>query len=113
MGSPTDEYLQRDRLVHSTLKSINLGGLETKFEQTIDTDFNDDDFVNVSGHTNKRATHTGEIQISSTAPSDRVGFYQGNKKVGELYFTEDPMRVVELDGSFKQYANKLKKKLGI
>ena len=141
MSSPTDGYLQRDRLVRLALKEFNLGGLETKFEDTTDDDFDDNDFVDVSEYVGKEKTDEadfadidadedigedtsismrglyhrkiGEAQILSTFPPNRVGFYQGNKKIGELYFTEDPMRVVELDNSFKQYADELRKKLGI
>lgn len=118
MGSPTDDYLQRDRLVRSALNGLNLGGLETKFEQTIDDDFDDADFVDVGEYLRKEGISappagTGTVHICSTIPPDHVGFYQGDTKVGELYFTEDPMRVVELDNSFRQYADELKKKLGI
>lgn len=116
MGWPTDEYLQSDELVRSALKTVNLGGLEARFEQTIDDDFDDADFVDVGEYLGREKTSpplTGEVVILSTIPPDHVGFYQGKKKVGELYFMEDPMRVVELDSSFKQYADELRKKLGI
>ncbi|HLD79348.1 MAG TPA: hypothetical protein VJA18_02215 [Candidatus Nanoarchaeia archaeon] len=89
MGSPTDEYLQRSELLHKALGKVNLDNLETRIEPlSID----------------------GEMVL---APSGCLGFYQGNKKVGELYFTEDPIRLVELESSFKQYADELRKKLGI
>jgi len=131
MGSPTDEYLQKDRLVRSALKNANLGGLETKFEHRTD-DYDEDDFVDVDENdfagtnTNEYMNENieacvgglyyrkiGEVQILSTFPPDRVGFYERDKKVGELYFTEEPMRLVGLESSFKQYADELRKKLGI
>ena len=101
MGSPTNDYLQREKLVNSALKSVNLGGLEAKFEQPQqDSDFDDDDFGD--------DLSTGTEETMSTLPPNHVGFYDGNKKVGELYFTEPIMRLEVLDPSFKPYENVLR-----
>lgn len=88
MAQPTDE----ERYLNSLLEKIDLGGNVPRFIYT--------------GNRN-----TEEELFAS---SNCVEFYnKRGTKIGELYFLENPMRVVELEPSFKQYADDLKKKLGI
>jgi len=103
MGSPTDDYLARRSLVASALHTVNLGGIEAKFEQPKIEDNGDfgDDF---SGN---------KTESFSTLPPGRVAFYEGETKVGELHYSGKEMELKVLDKSFKPYETALRAALGL
>ncbi|MBU1199171.1 MAG: hypothetical protein KKF46_00590 [Nanoarchaeota archaeon] len=76
---PTKEYSERTSLVHKVLEDTELGNVSYKWES-----------------------------IKSDAPPltklpDHIAFYDGEKKVGEWYFTQGNMRIRAIDKSFKPY----------
>ena len=98
MTSPTNEYLEKDRKATEILENILTitNKLETRFE---------------CSRVAQPIAEKGFLPASRLP--DFVGFYDKDKKVGGLYFLEEPVRIEVLDSSFELYADAIREAYNI
>ncbi len=89
MTSPTNDYLKNSDLADKISKEV-APDLQMRWEGSTDD-------------------HLPSMCVLPT----RIDFYKDSKKIGELYFVHEPMKVISIDDSFKPYEQKFRNKLKI
>jgi hypothetical protein len=93
---PSPKYFKQEKKANDLISRLDLGSIKTQFESPPGEEIE---------------TAEGILGHNPFALPDHVAFYDAGRKIGALYFMEEPMEVRTLDPSFKPYAQELKIRL--
>lgn len=109
MTSPSESYIESSERLKTILEEVDLGGLRYK---PMISEKHKAEFHKVSRGLSEKMVIVRPGVNTVVRPvnqlADLVVFYDGRKRVGEIYFTTEPVKIKTLGDTFKQVAEKLR-----